>query len=100
MPCDEFLAVKLICFVPKIGCITTVHRRPLFRAPFQLVHISAMLQNNEQLGNLTSLLQPAPVLPAFHCSQRTGNLICQSIHIVHRLKHEQQSHAVLQVLSV
>jgi hypothetical protein len=88
MPCDEFLPVKSICAVSKFGSISTVHRRPLFIAPFQLVQISAVLQNNEQFGNLTSLLQPAVVLPAFHCSQRASNLICQSIHVVHRLKHE------------
>jgi hypothetical protein len=68
MPCDEFFPVKVICVVSKFGCISAVHRRTLFKAPFQLVQISAVLQNNEQLGNLTSLLQPAPVLPASHCS--------------------------------
>jgi len=98
MSCDEFLPIKLICVVSKSGCISAVQRRPLFKAPFQLVQISAVLQNNEQLGYLTSLLQPAAVLPAFHCSQRASNLLCQNIHIFHRLKHEQQRHAVIKVL--
>jgi hypothetical protein len=98
MPCDEFLPVNLICVASKFGSISTVQRRPLFKAPFQLVEISAVLQNNVQLGNLTLLLQPAPLLPAFHCSQRASDLVCQRIHIVHRLKHEQQRHEVIQVL--
>lgn len=93
MPCNEFLPVKVICVVSKFGCSITVHRKLLFKAP-----VWTVLQNNEQLGNLTSLLQPAAVLTASHCSQRASNLICQSVHIVHCLKHEQQRHAVIKVL--
>jgi hypothetical protein len=93
MPCDEFVPVKMICVVSKLGCSITVHRKPFFKAP-----IWAVLQNNEQLGNLMSLLQPATVLTASHCSQRASNLVCQSVHIVHCLKHEQERRAVIKVI--